>query len=83
MSIKNKVVEKLKKFKPTSWVIDNAMVAYAATIAITLWGLSNFTSLPKENFPDIVMPQIYVATINAGTSPKDMENLLPVQLKNN
>ncbi len=76
MSIKSKVVTKLKQFKPTSWVIDNTTVAYAATIAITLWGLSIFTSLPKENFPDIVMPQIYVATIYAGTSPKDMENLV-------
>jgi multidrug efflux pump subunit AcrB len=76
MSIKNKVVAKLKQFKPTSWVIDNATIAYAGTIAVTLMGLGIFTSLPKENFPDIVMPQIYVATINAGTSPKDMENLV-------
>lgn len=76
MSIKSKIVEKLKNFKPTSWMIDNATVTYVATITITLWGLSIFTSLPKENFPDIVMPQIYVSTVYAGTSPKDMENLV-------
>jgi multidrug efflux pump len=76
MSKKNKMVEGLKKFKPTSWVIDHTTVAYAATIAVTLWGLSIFMSLPKENFPDIVMPQIYVSTLYAGTSPKDMENLV-------
>jgi multidrug efflux pump len=76
MSIKNKVIDKLKFFKPTAWVIDNSTVAYVATIIITLWGLSIFTSLPKENFPDIVMPQIYVSTVYAGTSPKDMENLV-------
>jgi multidrug efflux pump len=76
MSIKNKVVEKFKQFKPTSWVIDHVTVTYVATIAITLWGLSIFTSLPKESFPDIVVPQIYVSTIYAGTSPKDMENLV-------
>ena len=76
MSIQNKIAEQLKKFKPTNWVIDHTTVAYAATIGITLWGLSIFTSLPKENFPDIVMPQIYVATVYAGTSPKDMENLV-------
>jgi multidrug efflux pump subunit AcrB len=57
-------------------MIDNATVTYVATITITLWGLSIFTSLPKENFPDIVMPQIYVSTVYAGTSPKDMENLV-------
>lgn len=76
MSIKNKIVNKFKEFKPTSWVIDHLTVAYVATIAITLWGMSIFVSLPKESFPDIVMPQVYVSTIYAGTSPKDMENLV-------
>lgn len=76
MSIKNKITAAFKEFKLTSWVIDHATVTYVATIAITLWGLSIFTSLPKESFPDIVVPQIYVSTIYAGTSPKDMENLV-------
>lgn len=75
MSIK-KIGEKFKEFKLTSWVIDHTTVTYVATIAITLWGLSIFTSLPKESFPDIVVPQIYVSTVYAGTSPKDMENLV-------
>ena len=76
MSIKNKVVEKLKKFKPTNWMIDNSTIAYVFTISVTLWGLNIFTTLPKENFPDIVLPQIYVSTVYAGNSPKDMENLV-------
>ena len=76
MRIKNKVVETFKEFKLTSWVIDHSTVAYVATIAITLWGLSIFISLPKESYPDIVVPQIYISTIHAGTSPKDMENLV-------
>ncbi len=76
MSIKNKIVETFKQFKITSWVIDNSTVAYVATLAITLWGLNTFVSLPKEQYPDIVLPQIYVSTPYAGTSPKDMENLV-------
>lgn len=76
MSSITKITEKIKQFKPTSWVIDNTTVAYVATIVITLWGLSVFTSLPKESYPDIVVPQIYVTTVYAGTSPKDMENLV-------
>ncbi|HYJ37683.1 MAG TPA: efflux RND transporter permease subunit, partial [Chitinophagaceae bacterium] len=76
MSIKNRIVQGFKEFKLTSWFIDHATVAYVATITITLVGLSIFTSLPKESYPDIVIPQIYVSTIHAGTSPKDMENLV-------
>jgi len=76
MSSLEKIKEGFKQFRPTSWVIDHKTVTYVATIAITLWGLSIFTTLPKESYPDIVVPQIYVSTIYAGTSPKDMENLV-------
>src|SRR5678816_1978178 len=76
MSLKEKIANKFKEFKPTSWVIDHKTVTYVATLVITLWGLNIFTTLPKESYPDIVVPQIYVSTIYAGTSPKDMENLV-------
>jgi multidrug efflux pump len=32
--------------------------------------------MPKEQFPDIVVPTISVSTVYFGTSPKDMENLV-------
>ena len=76
MSALGKIKEKFKHFKPTSWVIDHKTVTYVATIAITLWGLRIFTTLPKESYPDIVIPQVYVSTIYPGTSPTDMENLV-------
>ena len=76
MSLKEKIVNKFKEFKPTSWVIDHKTVTYVATLVITLWGLNIFTTLPKESYPDIVIPQIYVSTVYAGTSPKDMEELV-------
>lgn len=76
MNTFEKVKEKVKQFKPTSWVINNKTVTYVATIVITLWGLTIFTTLPKESYPDIVIPQIYVSTVYAGTSPKDMEQLV-------
>jgi multidrug efflux pump len=76
MSVREKVKEAFSQFKPTSWVIDHKTVTYVATIVITLWGLRIFTTLPKESYPDIVLPQVYVSTIYAGTSPKDMENLV-------
>ena len=76
MSALETIKKKFKQFKPTSWVIDHKTVTYVATIVITLWGLNIFTTLPKESYPDIVVPQIYVSTIYAGTSPKDMEELV-------
>ena len=39
-------------------------------------GIFQFVTLPKERFPDIVIPTIYVQTVYVGNSPKDIENLV-------
>lgn len=65
-----------KEFKPSSWAIDNRTAIYIITIIITLAGLMTYFSLPKEQFPEIKIPQIIVQTIYPGTSPENMENLV-------
>lgn len=68
--------DKFKEFKPSSWVIDNRTAAYFMTIFITLIGLMTYLNLPKEQFPEIKLPQIIVQTVYPGTSPENMENLV-------
>ncbi len=70
-----------KEFKPTSWSIDNKVVIYVATAIICLAGISTYNSLPKENFPEVVFPQIYVATLYPGAAPEDVENLITKQIE--
>jgi multidrug efflux pump len=65
-----------KEFKPTSWAIDNKTTIYIITFIVTIAGFMIYGKLPKEQFPDIVIPQFVVATIYPGTSPEDMENLI-------
>lgn len=65
-----------KEFKVTSWAIDNRIAIYVATIIICIAGVVTYNSLPKENFPEVVFPQIYVATIYNGAPPTDVENLI-------
>src|SRR5690606_17032762 len=65
-----------KEFKLSSWAIDNRTAVYILTIIITLMGLMTYLNLPKEQFPEIKLPQIYVQTIYPGTSPENMENLV-------
>lgn len=65
-----------KEFKPSSWAIDNRTAVYILTIIITLAGFMTYLSLPKEQFPEIQIPQIIVQTIYPGTSPENMENLV-------
>lgn len=65
-----------KEFKPTSWSIRNKTSIYIITVIITFFGITAYNDLPKESFPEIVIPTIYVSTVYPGTSPSDMENLV-------
>lgn len=76
MNIIEKVKSKFKEFGPTSWAIDNRTAIYIIAVLVTLWGLTKFNTMPKEQFPDIVVPTISVVTVYAGNSPKDIENLV-------
>ncbi len=71
----------MKEFKLTSWSIDNKTSIYVLTVIITLAGLMAYINLPKEQFPEIVFPQMYVSTVYPGTSPTDMENLVTKQIE--
>ena len=66
----------MKEFKLTSWSIDNKTTIYILTILITLAGILSYQSIPKEQFPDVTVPQIFVTTIYPGASPSDMEQLV-------
>jgi multidrug efflux pump subunit AcrB len=70
-----------KEFKPTSWAIDNKISIYVATVIICFAGIMTYVSLPKENFPEVVFPQIYVLTIYQGAPPTDIENLITKHLE--
>ena len=70
------VAHKVKEFWPTSWAVDNRTAIYIITMIITAYGLYTFNALPKEQFPDIVVPTISVTTVYVGNSPKDIENLV-------
>ena len=76
MKIIEGITKKFKEFKPTSWAVDNRTAVYIIAVIISIVGLFQFNTMPKEQFPDIVVPTISVATVYVGNSPKDIENLV-------
>lgn len=76
MSALGNIKEKFKQFGPTTWSIKNRTSIYLMMVFISLIGVTQFITLPKEQFPDLVIPKIYIQTIYVGNSPKDMENLV-------
>ena len=76
MSELEKKPGKFKQFFLTSWSVKNKTSIYLLIIFLSLIGIYQFVTLPKEQFPDIVIPTIYVQTIYVGNSPRDIENLV-------
>lgn len=75
MSIQQ-MTNRFKEFMPTTWSIRNKTSIYLLMIFVSLGGIYQFVTLPKEQFPDIVIPTIFVQTVYVGNSPKDIENLV-------
>lgn len=75
------MLDTIKEFKPTSWSINNKTTIFILTVFLGLAGMLYYQNLPKEQFPDIVVPTIYVNTVYAGSSPTDMENLVTKPLE--
>lgn len=76
MSALENFTGKFKHFWLTTWSVTNKTAIYLMMLVVSFLGIRQFVTLPKEQFPDIVIPTIYVSTIYTGNSPKDMENLV-------
>lgn len=63
-------------FGPTNFAVGNRTSIFLLTFIILLFGLQAYNSMPKESFPEIVIPTIFVGTTYSGNSAEDMENLV-------
>jgi multidrug efflux pump subunit AcrB len=66
----------IKEFFATSWAVDNKTSAYVLAFIISILGLLNYYQIPKEQFPEVIIPYIIVNSPYPGTSPVDIENLV-------
>jgi len=66
----------LKEFKLSTWSINNKMTVFVIIGMIFLAGIFSYQSMPRESFPEIVVPQIYIATPYPGNSALDIEKLI-------
>ncbi len=73
--------EHIKTLGFTNWCVENRTAIYIFTLLITLGGLFVYNNLPKEQFPDIKIPQVYINTVYVGTAPADIENTINKQIE--
>jgi multidrug efflux pump subunit AcrB len=74
MSTENQ--NKSREFALTNFALKNKTSVIILSILVTIMGVTAYINVPKESFPEIVLPTIYVGTVYPGNSPVDMENLV-------
>lgn len=70
-----------KEFALTSGSLKNKVTVYVITALIIATGIYSYITLPKEAFPEVELPTVYVSTIHPGNSPVDIENLITRELE--
>ncbi|MGB0402473.1 MAG: efflux RND transporter permease subunit [Salibacteraceae bacterium] len=66
----------IKEFALSTGSLKNKMTVFVVTAIILIAGLMTYSSMPREAFPEIVIPQIYVGTPYPGNSAADIEKLI-------
>jgi len=65
-----------KEFKLSSWSIKNRMTVFVIIAIIIIGGLVSYRGMPREAFPEVVVPQIFISTVHPGNSAVDVEKLI-------
>ncbi|MEN9639847.1 MAG: hypothetical protein RLZZ262_1716 [Bacteroidota bacterium] len=65
-----------RQFGISNWALNNKKVVMVLTAVIFIWGVYTYITVPKESFPEIVIPTIYVGTPYPGNSAEDIEKLI-------
>ncbi|MCP4124724.1 MAG: efflux RND transporter permease subunit [Bacteroidetes bacterium] len=65
-----------REFGLSSFAVDNRTSVFVLAIMIMILGVVTYSTMPRESFPEISQPEIYIGTIYPGNSPVDIENLI-------
>lgn len=71
-----KINEIIKEFRLSSWAVNNKISVYVIIGIITFIGINSYDTMPKESFPEVKQPIVYINTAYPGNSPLDIENLV-------
>ena len=66
----------LREFWLTTLSINNRTTVFVLIALITVSGIYSYITVPKDSFPEIVIPEIFVVTAYPGNSPANMEKLI-------
>jgi multidrug efflux pump subunit AcrB len=72
----NQPLEGAREFGLSSWSVSNRTTVFVLMAIIIISGLYSYITVPKESFPEVVIPEIYIGTPYPGNSPTNIEKLI-------
>lgn len=81
MSENKKDLKVDKEFGVTTLAITNRTTVGFLAFLIAVMGILTYIGLPKDSYPEIKQPIVYVGTPYPGNSPIDMENLVTREIE--
>ncbi|MFT5777765.1 MAG: multidrug efflux pump [Crocinitomicaceae bacterium] len=73
--------KKTKGFGLSTLAVNNRKTVFLIAAIIVLGGIVSYQTMPKENFPEIQIPEIYVGIANPGSSPEYMSEKIAKPLE--
>ena len=70
-----------KEFRLTTLSLKNKTTIFVLTFILIVLGVITYQTLPKESYPEIEQPIVYVGTSYPGNSPIDIENLVTREIE--
>jgi multidrug efflux pump subunit AcrB len=65
----------------TNYAIKFRIAVYVFMAVLIVIGIAAYNALPREGFPDITIPQVFIRAPYEGTAPEEMENLVTIPLE--
>ncbi len=63
------------------FALKRQVTVLALLVLIVIAGLYCYVTLPRESFPDITIPYVFVTTTYEGVAPEDMEKLITIPIE--
>jgi multidrug efflux pump len=63
------------------YALKRQVTVLALLVLIVVAGVYCYVTLPRESFPDITIPYVFVTTTYEGVAPEDMEELITIPIE--
>lgn len=70
-----------RQFAITSWAVKNRTTVIVLSLLISITGIYSYMVMPKESFPEVITPEVFVTTPYNSSSVVDIEKLITKPLE--